>query len=73
MAKLRKSRIHKAICDVCNGNGFVKITDEEDPSEVNIHQCWECDSEGEFYVYESKMAKLDAIDYDDYITNKFLH
>tara|TARA_R100001129_G_scaffold59735_1_gene40769 strand:+ start:320 stop:496 length:177 start_codon:yes stop_codon:yes gene_type:complete len=58
---------------VCNGNGFVKITDEEDPSEVNIHQCWECDSEGEFYVYESKMAKLDAIDYDDYITNKFLH
>ena len=73
MAKLRKSRIHKAICDVCNGNGFVKITDEEDPSEVNIHQCWECDSEGEFYVYESKMASDDVFDNDDRNTDKFLH
>ena len=46
MVKLKKYRVHKAICDVCNGNGFVKITDKEDPKEVNVHQCWECDSEG---------------------------
>ena len=52
MVKLKKYRVHKAICDVCNGNGFVKITDNEDPKEVNVHQCWECDSEGEFYVHE---------------------
>ena len=52
MVKLKKYRVHKAICDVCNGNGFVKITDEEDPKEVNVHQCWECDSEGEYYVHE---------------------
>jgi len=52
MVKLKKYRVHKAICDVCNGNGFVKITDKEDPKEVNVHQCWECDSEGEFYVHE---------------------
>ena len=52
MVKLKKYRVHKAICDVCNGNGFVRITDEEDPKEVNVHQCWECDSEGEFYVHE---------------------
>ena len=50
MAKLKKYRIHKAICDVCNGNGYVKVVhvDEKD----HIHQCWECDSEGEFYIYE---------------------
>ena len=52
MVKLKKYRVHKAICNVCNGNGFVKITDKEDPKEVNVHQCWECDSEGEYYVHE---------------------
>ena len=49
MVKLKKYRVHKAICDVCNGNGFVRIVDQEDPKEVNVHQCWECDSEGEYY------------------------
>ena len=52
MVKLKKYRVHKAICNVCNGNGFVKITDREDPKEVNIHQCWECDSEGEYYIHK---------------------
>ena len=73
MVKLKKYRVHKAICDVCNGNGFVKITDREDPKEVNIHQCWECDSEGEFYVYESKVSQHDDVDNDDCIINKLLH
>ena len=73
MVKLKKYRVHKAICDVCNGNGFVKITDREDPSEVNVHQCWECDSEGEFYVYEPKVSQYDVIDNDDRNTDKFLH
>ena len=73
MVKLKKYRVHKAICDVCNGNGFAKITDKEDPKEVNVHQCWECDSEGEFYVYESKMASDDVFDNDDRNTDKFLH
>ena len=52
MVKLKKYRVHKAICNVCNGNGFVKITDREDSKEVNVHQCWECGSEGEYYVHE---------------------
>ena len=73
MAKLKKYRVHKAICDVCNGNGYVKITDREDPKEVNIHQCWECDSEGEFYVYEPPMASNDDADYGDRNIDKFLH
>ena len=73
MVKLKKYRVHKAICNVCNGNGFVRIIDNEDPKEVNVHQCWECDSEGEFYVYEPPMASNDdAID-DARNTDKFLH
>ena len=73
MVKLKKYRVHKAICDVCNGNGFVRITDREDQKEVNVHQCWECDSEGEFYVYEPKVSQYDVIDNDDRNTDKLLH
>ena len=73
MAKLKKYRVHKAICNVCNGNGFIKIKDEEDPRDINIHQCWECDSEGEFYVYEPPMATSDDADNGDDNTNDLLH
>jgi len=73
MVKLKKYRVHKAICDVCNGNGYVKITDREDPKEVNVHQCWECDSEGEFYVYESEMASGNDTNNNDRNIDKFLH
>ena len=73
MVKLKKYRVHKAICDVCNGNGYVKVTDREDPKEINFHQCWECDSEGEFYVYEPPMATSDDANNGDRNTDKFLH
>ena len=65
MVKLKKYRIHKTICDTCRGNGFVKVvhTDEKE----HVHQCWECDSEGEFYVYE------DNADRGSRNTYKFLH
>jgi len=73
MVKLRKQRVHKTICTTCKGNGYLKIKDNEDPTEVNVHQCWDCDSEGEFYVYEPKMASSNDIDNDDRNTDKFLH
>ena len=73
MVKLKKYRVHKAICDICNGNGFVKITDREDPEKVNIHQCWECDSEGEFYVYEPPMVEHNDTNHNGRAINKFLH
>ena len=72
MVKLKKYRVHKAICENCNGNGYIKIVDPE-TNEVNVHQCWECDSEGEFYVYEPPMASSDAINNGDRNTYKFLH
>ena len=46
MVKLKKYRIHKAICDTCNGNGYVKVVHID--QENHIHQCWDCGSEGEF-------------------------
>ena len=48
MAKIKKSSFKKLICPTCNGNGYVKIINDED-REKYIHQCWDCDSEGEFY------------------------
>ena len=71
MVKLKKYRVHKAICDVCNGNGYVKVVhiDQKD----HIHQCWECGSEGEFYVYEPPMVEHDATNHHDRNTYKFLH
>ena len=65
MAKLKKYRVHKAICDVCNGNGYVKVVHIDHKN--HIHQCWECDSEGEFYVYEDNPT------YGNRNTYKFLH
>ena len=73
MVKLKKYKLYKAVCDVCKGNGYVKIVDPEDLKEVNIHQCWECDSEGEFYVYEPPMASDTDADNGDDGTNNLLH
>ena len=71
MVKLKKYRIHKAICDTCNGNGFVKVVHFDQKN--HIHQCWDCDSEGEFYVYEPSMASSDDADNDGRNIDKFLH
>ncbi len=46
MAKLKKHRLRKLVCSTCKDNGYLKVgTEWED----TIHQCWDCDSEGEFY------------------------
>ena len=71
MVKLKKYRVHKAICDICKGNGYVKVVHVD--GKEHVHQCWECDSEGEFYVYEPKMASDDVANNDGRTVNKFLH
>ena len=48
MAKLKKSSFKKLICSTCKGNGYVKVASLEE-DELTVHQCWDCDSEGEFY------------------------
>ena len=47
MAKLKASKVKKIICPTCKGNGFVKVACFD--HEEMVHQCWDCDSEGEFY------------------------
>ena len=65
MARLKKYRVKKEICDVCRGNGYVKVVHVDEKE--HVHQCWECDSEGEFYVYEAN------INHNSNNTDKFLH
>ena len=48
MAKLKKSSFKKLICSTCKGNGYVKVASLEE-DELTVHQCWDCDSEGEVY------------------------
>ena len=48
MAKLKKARVTIHICQTCKGNGFIKVFNLE-RDESTVHQCWDCDSEGEFY------------------------
>ena len=47
MVKLKKYKLRKLVCPTCKGNGFVKVTSFE--YDEMIHQCWDCDSEGDFY------------------------
>ena len=49
MEKLKKHRVKLMFCPTCKGNGFLKVGTEEGES---IHQCWDCDSEGEYYVHQ---------------------
>ena len=67
MVKLKKYRIHKTVCDTCNGNGYVKVVHVDEKE--HVHQCWECDSEGEFYVHEPETTQpnnyVDPVTGDD--------
>jgi hypothetical protein len=49
MAKLKANKVQKYICSTCKGNGYLKVGTEWG---ATIHQCWDCDSEGEYYVFE---------------------
>ena len=71
MARLKKYTVHKEICDVCRGNGYVKVVHVDEKE--HVHQCWECDSEGEFYVYKPPMVSNDDATDDARNTDKFLH
>ena len=71
MVKLKKYRVKKEICDVCRGNGYVKVVHVDQKNYV--HQCWECDSEGEFYVYKPKLVEHDDAVNGTRNTYKFLH
>ena len=68
MANLKRVKL---ICNICLGNGYVRIAsgdtsiDFRDNSQV--HQCWECDSQGEFYETVSSDNIVDVSDSDNTI------
>ena len=66
MVKLKKYKLRKLVCPTCKGNGFVKVTSFE--YDEMIHQCWDCDSEGEFY--ETSDNYYNDADSDDNTSNK---
>ena len=47
---------YKAICDNCNGNGYINITNGKGVTEPK--QCWMCNSEGEIKYEEDFINKL---------------
>jgi len=49
MASLKNRKV--IICKTCKGNGYVKVHNIYDV-ELQVHQCWDCDSEGQFIVYD---------------------
>ena len=48
--------MYKAICDNCNGNGHINITNSKGVTESK--QCWMCNSEGEIKYEEDFINKL---------------
>ena len=48
--------MYKAICDNCNGNGHINITNNKGVTEPK--QCWMCNSEGEIKYEEDFVNKL---------------
>ena len=56
MANSKKvKRIH--ICPTCKGNGYIKIQNIYD-IELQVHQCWDWDSEGEFVEYVEEEERV---------------
>ena len=47
---------YKAICDNCNGNGHINITNNKGVTEAK--QCWMCNSEGEIKYEKDFINKL---------------
>ncbi len=50
-------RIHKAICDHCHGNGYIRMVLEEGREEA-IFDCNTCNNQGEIEIEEPSMEEL---------------
>jgi len=70
MEKLKKARVKIHICKTCKGNGYLKVGTEEGEA---IHQCWDCDSEGEFYVHQPKTYESNNTTHIDADNDDKLH
>ena len=67
MAKLKLNRIKRLICSTCKGNGYLKVGTEWGQT---VHQCWDCDSDREFYETAESDTLIGDTDGDDNYSNK---
>ena len=74
MVKLKLNRVVKMICGTCHGNGYVRIatgdTSKDFRNNSEVHQCWDCDSEGEFYETVSNDNLIGDTDSDGNTSDK---
>ena len=72
MRKVIKIAKNKCICPTCHGNGYLRIatgdTSKDFRDNSQVHQCWECDSQGEFYEYVSE-DNITDVPNDDHSIN----
>ena len=67
MAKLKKARVVKMICNTCHGNGYVRVAKINGDTSVDfrnnseIVQCEQCDSAGELLIEEPTLEFLEAM------------
>ena len=66
MKELMVPTKHTKICDNCRGNGYITVIDKH--NKTNIHQCWECGSNGELKNYDQ--AEVDTFIYDYYFNKR---
>ncbi len=68
MGKVIKIAKHACICPVCQGNGFIRVatgdTSKDFRDNSQVHQCWECERQREFYEYVSEDNITDVSDDD---------
>jgi len=57
MASSKKVNKITYICPTCKGNGYVKVACIYEKENM-IHQCWDCESQGELYDYDEETETL---------------
>ena len=52
-------KVRKIICPRCQGNGFIKLKKSVDNPTIIIHQCSQCNSQGEIEMNEQRLKNAE--------------
>ena len=50
--------MEKAICPRCHGNGYIKVKESIENQTETIHQCPQCNSQGEIMIDEPRFKNI---------------
>jgi len=50
--------MEKAICPRCHGNGYIKVKESIENQTETIHQCPQCNSQGEIMMDEPRFKNI---------------